>query len=406
MTVSSIARAALLASAVAFPLHAQEPVTLVIANSQWLDALRGDSLWGVLKEYETEAPNVRLEALGVPSKDYGDRMMTEFGAGMGPDIAILQEGVFFALADAGLLVDVGEAVEGVELNATKDNGILDGVTLGVPWQRAVYALIYNADLVERAGVTPPTTVSELIASAQGVQAETGAIGFTSRHQISDFSGFYMDFQNWAYGYGVDWVDGDGNLTINTPEAAEAIAAFKQVYDARIIPIGDDMPTQRTRFKETQVGFSIDNSGGTLNIASGGAMDSGLIESMPLPFPHPGAHQQIYVAVNANSKHPDEAMAFLKWLVTPEAQAALRKASGPDALATDVPLDEAFVADNPWAPVFAELATDSRSVLIPGYEVETTQIMRPVMEAVEEVLVTGIAPEDALAKAQGRIDQMF
>ncbi|WP_347312068.1 ABC transporter substrate-binding protein [Defluviimonas sp. SAOS-178_SWC] len=406
MAFSALARAALLSTVMALPLHAEEPVNLVISNSQWLDALRGEGLWNAVKAYEATAPGVTLESLGIPSKDYGDRLMTEFGAGKGPDIAIMQEGVFFALADAGLLVDVGAAVEGVSLNATKDNGIIDGVTLGVPWQRAAYALIYNADLVGAAGVAVPTTVPELIASAQGVQDKTGAIGFTSRHQISDFSGFYMDFQSWAYGHGVSWVDAEGKLTINTPEAAAAIAAFKQVYDAKIIPVGDDMPTQRTRFKEKQVGFSIDNSGGTLNIASGGAMESSRMKSAAMPFPHPGAHQQIYVAVNANSEHPEEAIAFLKWLVTPEAQAALRKASGPDALATDVPLDADFVAKNPWAPVFAELAQQSHSVLIPGYEVETTQIMRPVMEAVEEVLVTGITPEEALAKAQDKVDQMF
>jgi multiple sugar transport system substrate-binding protein len=76
------------------------------------------------------------------------------------------------------------------------------------------------------------------------------------------------------------------------------------------------------------------------------------------------------------------------------------------LATDVPLLDEFVAANPWALTFAKLATKSRSLLIPGYEVETTQIMRPVMEAVEEVLIKNAAPADALAKAQEKVDQMF
>jgi multiple sugar transport system substrate-binding protein len=76
------------------------------------------------------------------------------------------------------------------------------------------------------------------------------------------------------------------------------------------------------------------------------------------------------------------------------------------LATDVPLTEDFVTANPWAPVFAEIAQKSRSVLIPGYEVETTQIMRPVMEAVEEVLINGTDPAAALAKAQEKVDGMF
>jgi multiple sugar transport system substrate-binding protein len=395
-----------LAAATAVPALAQDKVTLVVSNSQWLDALRGEALWKAVKVYEQRAPNVELKALGIPSKDYGDRLMTEFGAGQGPDVAIIQEGVLFALADAGLLVDVGAAAEGVAMNATAENGIVDGVTLGVPWQRAAYALIYNGKLTDAAGAKVPTSVDELIENAQAVQEKTGAIGFTSRHQISDFSGFYMDFQSWAYGYGVNWVDGGGKLTVNTPEAVEAVTAFKKMYDAKIVPIGDDMPTQRTRFKEAHVGYSIDNSGGTLNIASGGTLKSADMHAAPLPFPNPGAHQQIYVVVNANSEHPDEAVAFLKWLTSPEGQAELRKASGPDMLATDVPLTAEFVAANPWAPVFADIAKKSRSVLIPGHEVETTQIMRPVMEAVEEVLINGTSPADALAKAQEAVDRMF
>lgn len=390
----------------ALPALAQDKVNLVVANSQWLDALRGEGLWNAVKGYEAVNPGVTLEQLGVPSKDYGDRMMTEFGAGQGPDIAILQEGPFYALADAGLLVDIGAAVEGVALNETASNGVIDGVTYGAPWQRAAYALIFNKDLLATSGAKVPANVDELIESAKLVQDKTGAIGFTARHQIADLSGFYMDFQNWAYGHGASWVDAGGKLTVNTPEAIAAVTAFKKLYDAKIIPYGDDFPTQRTRFKEGRVGFSIDNSGGTLNIASGSTIGGAGIMAAPLPFAHPGAHQQIYLVVNANSKHKDEAIGLLKWLMSADGQVALRKASGPDMLATDVPLTDEFTAANPWAPTFADVARTSRSVLIPGYQVETTQIMRAVMEAVEEVIVSGTDPAEALAKAQTKVDGMF
>lgn len=406
LSALSHAFAFMMACSAATSAFAQDKVELVVANSQWLDALRGEALWNAIKVYETHAPNVTLKSLGVPSKDYGDRMITEFGAGQGPDIAIIQDEVFFALADAGLLVDVAAAAEGVTMNVTQENGIVDGARLGIPWQRAAYALIYNSKLVGEAGAKVPKTVDELIENAQLVQQKTGAIGFTARHQLNDFTTFYKDFQNWAFGYGVHWVDDQGKLTINTPEAVQTVTAFKKMYDAKIIPAGDDFPTQRTRFKEGGVGYSIDNSGGTLNIASGGKLKGADMSAAPMPFANPGSHQQIYVVVNANSDHPDEAIAFLKWLVSTEGQAGLRKASGPDMLATDVPLVDEFVAANPWAPVFAELAKKSRPLLIPGHETETTQIMRPVMEAVEEVLIKNVPPAEAMAKAQEKVDQMF
>lgn len=403
-----IAGAAALASAQgALAQNTKEPVTLVIANSQWVDALRGKNLWNAVLKYKQVAPNVTLEQEAIPSSEFDNKITTEFGAKLGPDIAMMQEGLFYSIADAGYLVDLSKAVEGVKnLNRTNDNGVIDGKRFGVAWQRAVYALIYNKSLLDAAKVTPPSTVDELISASRAVTAATGAIGFSSRHQIADFGGWFMDFQNWAYGYGVNWVDGKGKLTINTPQAVAAVTAFKKMYDAKIIPIGDTMPTQRTRFKENKIAFSIDNSGGTLNIANGGALATTNLYSAPLPFEHPGAHQQIFVGVSAHSKKQRAALDFVAWLVSPEGQQALREASGPDALATDVPLSGSFRAANPWSDTFARLAATSRSTLIPGHEVDTGPIMRPVMEALEKVLVAGADPKAALAEAQKKVDSKF
>ncbi len=358
-------------------------------------------------QYQKVAPEVTLVQEAIPSAEFDNKITTEFGAGQGPDIAMMQEGLFYTIADAGFLVDVSKAIDGVTtLNGTNANGVVDGKRLGIAWQRAVYALIYNKPLVDAGHAKVPTTVEELITSAREVTAATGAIGFAARHQMADLSGWFMDFQNWAYGYGTSWVDAKGKLTINTPEAQTAVAAFKTMYDAKIIPLGDDFPTQRTRFKEKRIAFSIDNSGGTLNIASGGALASTDLYAAPLPFPHPGAHQQIFVGVNAQSRNQKAAIDFLTWMVSRDGQQALRNASGPDTLATDVPITAAFRADNPWADTFATLAVHSRSTLIPGHETDTVPIMRIVMEAVERVMIGGADPKAALAEAQRQVDQRF
>jgi len=387
-------------------LAADEPVKLMIANQQWLDALRGKSLWEAMLKYEKVAPNVKLEQEAIPSSAYADRLTTEIGAGQGPDIAILQDSLFYALAGAGFLVPLDKAVDGVSLNSTNDDGMIDGKRLGVAWQRAPYALLYNKKLVAETGAQVPTDVQGLIDSAKAVSKASGAIGFATRHQMAEVSNWFKDFQNWAYGYGVNWATPDGKLTIDTPEAAAALAAFKSVYDAGVVPIGDDMTTQRSRFKENKGVFCIDNSGSALNIASGGALKSSDLAAAPLPFKHPGAHQQLFISISKHSKHQQEAMKFISWLVSAEGQQELRKVSGSDPLATDVPVAEDYLAAHPWSKTFAELGTDTRSTLIPGYEVETAQIMRAVMEAVERVLIANASPQESLARAQKQVDAKF
>jgi multiple sugar transport system substrate-binding protein len=389
------------------PAIAQGKTQLVIANSQWLDALRGDNLWAAMKEYEKVNPNVELVQEAVPSNDMPNRMMTEMGAGQGPDITIPQDETFFALAGAGFLLPLDSVVASAKgLNHTNDAAKIDGVQLGIAWQRAPYALIYNKKLLEKAGAKVPTTVDELIEQAKKVSEATGAIGFTGRHSMNEFVTWFKDYQNWAYGYGVNWVDGAGDFTIDTPEAAAAVDAFAKVYNAGIMPIGDQMTTQRMRFQEGQVAFSIDNSGGTLNIASGGSLPHEDLGAAPMPFENPGAHQQIFIAISKFSKNPDVAKDFVAWLVSPEGQKALRSASGPDMLATDVPLTDEFVAEFPWATVFSELAQHSRATVVPGYETETATVMRPVMEGVEKVLLGAATAKDALAAAEAEDNRKF
>jgi multiple sugar transport system substrate-binding protein len=383
-----------------------ERITLVIANSQWLDALRGENLWNAVKQYELENPNVTLEQEAIPAADFASKLTTELGAQQGPDIAMMQEGLFRTIQDAGFLAPIDDAFDGIDnLNETNEGGVIDGERYGIAWHRAVYALVYNKPLTESVDAEVPTNVDELIKNAKAVAA-TGKTGFIARESMADFSSWFMDFQNWVYGYGGSWSDDDGNLTIDSPENIEAVEAFKEMYDAELVPAGEDMATMRTRFKEAGVGYTIDNSGGTLNMATGGTIPSTDVAAAPLPFENPGAYQQIFAGVNVNSEHTEAAQEFLTWLVGEDGQEALRGASGPDTLATDVALDAGFVESNPWAPTFADLASDANSTLIAGHETDTSEIMRIVMGAVERVLTTDADAADELGAAQTAIDQQF
>lgn len=405
--MSGVAALALAAITAGIPAAGQAQTELVVANSQWLDALRGSRLWAAIEKYEEVNPEVDLVQQAVPYNEYSDRLMTEMGAGQGPDIAIVQEGMLYTMADAGFLLPLDDATAGIDnLNVTNENGVIDGERLGIAWQRAVYALIYNTAILDKAGAEVPKDVESLISAAQAASEATGAIGLAGRHSMNEFNAWFMDFQNWAYGFGVHWVDDQGNLTIDTPEAVKAVTEFAKAYNAGIMPIGDPMTTQRTRFKEEQVAFAIESSGGALNVSSGGKMPSTDLGASALPFPEPGAHQQLFLVVSTHSDNPDVAMDFVTWLLSPEAQQGLREVSGPDALATDVPVTAEFTEANPWAPAFAELAKHSRSTLIPGYEVETTPIMRIVMTAVEKALLGAATPEDALAEAETEVKADF
>ncbi len=380
-----------------------EGVTLTLGNSQWLDANRGEGLWEAVSGFD-HASEHSVERVEYPSGDIATTLTTELGAGEGPDVMFIQDNVFESFVDADFLEPLEDAVEGANLNNTNEGGVKDGTRYGVAWQRAPFALLYNSGLLDEAGVEVPTTPEELIESADILTEELGVQGFGDPSPLVDDGRWLQHINIWTYGHGGSWADEDGNITVDTPENIEGVEVVKDLYDAGIFS-DEDLHTNRAAFAQGQVGMVDEIGGGALVASLEGGMDPQDIHVADQPTPEPGYHQQLYVVVNANSPHVEEAKEFVSWLVTEEGQEMLREASGADPLATDVPVTEEFAAENPWAEGFLEVGSHTQSTLIPGHELQTTEIMTLIMDHVQEVLVNDIPAEEALAAAQGDVDNL-
>ena len=109
-----------------------------------------------------------------------------------------------------------------------DSAKIDGVAYGLPSVASTRALFYNKTLFTQAGVTaPPKTWDELLAAAKKISALGGGV-----------SGYGMPLGDeeaqaetsiWAYGAGASW-EKDGKMTIDTPEATEALTFMKKMID--------------------------------------------------------------------------------------------------------------------------------------------------------------------------------
>lgn len=373
--------------------------TLTFGNWQWLEEGRGDALWDAVSAYTDANPGANLEQVATPFGEYANTLNTALGAGQGPDIFVVLDSQFVVLADAGLLEPLDDAVADAEMNSSNDEMLVDGELLGVTWEQVPYALLANQNVLDQAGITEmPTTMDELIAAAEQVQANTDAAGFAVRHRIAEFGGWSLDFQNWPLGFGGGWSDGS-NLTIDSPQNIEAVTEFKRIYDSGVMPIGDDASTFRNKFKENALGFIIDNSGAALSFTSGGSITGEDIVAAPLPFPEAGAHQKLILAVNAEGPNVELAKDFVRWFVSEEGQALIRPPLGASTLATDVPLPADFLAANPWAQTYVEVGASTRATLIPGFEIQSIEYFQTIMEAVERVITQGQDPAEALREAQ-------
>lgn len=381
--------------------------TLEFATWQFLEPNRGDAIFEAINAYTEENPDVTFEKVEIARADYEKTLSTQFGAGEGPDLFVIPDAYFPQLVEAGLLEPLDDAVDAASPTGFRDindNYAVDGTQYGVVWEVVPYALFWNKDIFEAAGVTPPTNVEELVEAANTITETTGTTGFTVRHQMNEETPWWTDFSNWIYGYGGAWSDGE-ELTIDSPENVAALTAFQDVYDATGFGKGQDASTYRAAFTAGQLGMGIDNSSAVATLL-GDAVTADQVGSAVLPFPAGGsAFAGFAVGVNANSEDKEAATDFIRWLLTDEAQAEFVDTLFPSAIATSATASDELVDANPWVSAFYEQVNDASSVIIPGFENETSEIRTIVLTQVERAVTAGVAPEEALAEAQRQAEAL-
>ena len=388
---------------------AEEGGTLTFANWQWLEPNRGDAIWESVTGYEEVNPEVTLKKQDIVRKDFENTLKTQMGAGGGPDLLVIPDSFFPELAEAGLLEPLDGALDEEQvgaLNSTNEAGLWDGEQLAYSWEVVNYALFWNQAILDQAGVQPPTTPEELVTAAQTITEKTGVPGFAVRHQMNEETVWWTDFANWPYGFGGEWSDGE-QLTIDSPENIEAVEAYKAVYDSGAFAIGDDASTFRSKFAQGEIAMMIDNSSALATMVTDNpTVPSTGVGSSALPFPtDKSAHVGVYVGINANSENKELAKDWLNWYFTEEAQTTAASALGASAIGTDVEPAEAFVAANPWVPVFKDQAANSQSAVIVGFETQTPQIRTIILRQLARVLTEDLSPAEALAAAQAEAEQL-
>ncbi|GAB3450347.1 extracellular solute-binding protein [Actinophytocola sediminis] len=120
-----------------------------------------------------------------------------------------------------------ETLEDIEKSFV-DSALIDGVAYGLPTVASTRALFYNKDLFTQAGVTaPPKTWDELLAAAKKISALGGGVHGYGMPLGSEEA--QAETSIFAYGAGASW-EADGKMTIDTPEATEALTFMKKMID--------------------------------------------------------------------------------------------------------------------------------------------------------------------------------
>ncbi|MEK3880109.1 MULTISPECIES: ABC transporter substrate-binding protein [unclassified Paenibacillus] len=282
-----------------------------------------EQLNALAEEYEKETGvKVEVETHG-GGEDYGALLKAEIASGSEPEI--FNNGGYTALVPyMDRATDLSNEPWAAQLIPTaKTPATVDGKLYGMPMNVEGYGLIYNKDLFAKAGITEePKTLPQL----KDAVAKLKTAGITPFEATNEWWSMGIHLVNVGMAHQPDpkqFIDDvkAGKQTI------KGNAVFKQWLDLVDVIIGNAQDNKMTTDYATQVA---EFASGKAAMMLQGNWTQGDIDKIDpalnlglLPLPINNEEGTILVGVpnnyivNSKSAHPEEAKAFLNWMVSSE-----------------------------------------------------------------------------------------
>ncbi len=219
-----------------------------------------DAYQAVFDQFAAEhGLEVQVEVFSWP--DMQTRLLADFSGGTAPDLLEVPAPWTVDYGSQGQLEDLSERLDGWPERSDWFEGTWPEVTLdesiyGVKLHHTAFGFFYNKDLLEEAGLEPraPRTLQEFRDYAETIAEELGpnvlAFGF-------DADPFYLT--PFISTENTPQLVADGQVAINTPEVAEALAILQEIAqnDWALIPEpGASYQSSRRAFIDGQTAMMI------------------------------------------------------------------------------------------------------------------------------------------------------
>jgi trehalose/maltose transport system substrate-binding protein len=251
------------------------------------------------------------------------------------DIDVYQTDVIWAPQLASNLVDLTDAtkdVVGQHFPSIVESQTVNGKLVALPIFTDAPALYDRKDLLDKYGAKVPTTWQELADTAKMIQDKEREAGNKDMwgfvFQGNAYEGLTCDALEWVKSNGGGQIiEADGTISVNNPQAAAALDMAKS-WIGTISPPGVLAYQEEESRGVWQTGNAVFMRNWPYAYSLGNGADSpikGKFDVTTLPdgtgdSGRPAATLGGWnLAVSKFSKHPDEAIALVKWIASPEMQ---------------------------------------------------------------------------------------
>jgi len=200
----------------------------------------------------------QIEWMGWPWSETQKQLVLISNTGTPPDVAQLSNEWQASLVAGDALADLNSLIDrswmqDTYVESTLLAGNVDGKQYSLPWTASSIGMLYNPQLLSKAGyAVPPTTIDQFedcLATLKKLDPEI--IPYAA---MTKTGSTMKDFQQWLWTYGASILDANGNVVINSPAAVRAVEWYKELYDKGYISIDIDRFDARTLFVQGKVGF--------------------------------------------------------------------------------------------------------------------------------------------------------
>lgn len=206
---------------------AENEVKEVFLWYYWEAQAHQDALDGIIQGYNTSQEDIKVVAEYVPFADFKKQLSIGVSAERLPDIVLLDGPDHASYAEMGIFADVTEKLDGWEALSHFFEGPLESCKLngrlyGVPFGCNTLSLFYNEDMLEAAGVQPPTTWDEFLEVAK--KTTQGDVTGFAMSALQNEEGTF-NFSPWLWGTGATSYD------IDNENGIKAFELVKELIDS-------------------------------------------------------------------------------------------------------------------------------------------------------------------------------
>ena len=372
-----------------------------------------DIVQDLVPQFNEEYPDITIDIETLTFDQMRDRLVASFqSSDPNYDLIVVDNPWMVDFADAGFLEPLDNRIaDTTEYNAEDffdslvDITTVDEQRYGVPFYNYALGYIYRADLYEEAGLSAPETLEEMIANVQGLTTDEQA-GVAMQPQRG--YKIFEEWGNWLFAAGGSIYDEDGNVTLDTPEAAEALEAYIQAYDTAA-PANSLNWAFDEAFRSVSSGEAASMVGYNWNLPSlndeGGA--AGDLAGDFALAPMPGGKSVLGSwswSIPANSAAPDAAWAFASWITSPEVEVERVQAGG--ASVRGSALEDSAVTESGFGQDYYDAVTEILSNAEPlTHGAGGEEMIQAVGTELNEAVAGSKSVEDALAAAQNAAEQI-